>query len=450
MAGIAGIAGANRSGLVQRMLDKMTHRGWAWRDMREENETTLGMIGFKIQEQALFDLKQRGIAQDGSGPGRIASAQATAGGFVLKRDPLGIAPLYYGWTKKGEFCFASEVKGLLVATTDVRELPPGHSLNGKQPAPCWQLAMQEPITDPPEQMAGELRKRLEGAVARAIETGNVGAWLSGGLDSSAMAALARRHVERLHTFAAGLPGAPDLAYARQMADHIHADHHEVIVEPEEMLAALPEVIYYLESFDALLVRSSILNYLVARQASQFVPAVFSGEGGDELFAGYDYLKSLDPGELPAELVDIAGRLHNTALQRVDRCASAHGTVAHVCFLDPEVVDLALRIPVEYKLRNGVEKWILRQAVADLLPEAVLNRPKAKFWQGAGVEDLLARYADEQVSTADFEQERVLPNGWRLNTKEELLYYRIFKKHFESAETLTWMGRTKGAPVAAPA
>jgi len=450
MAGIAGIAGTDRSGLVQRMLDKMAHRGWAWRELRQENETTLGMIGFKIQEQASSDLKQRGIAQDGSSPGRVSSAQATAGGFVLKRDPLGVAPLYYGWTKKGEFCFASEVKGLMVATSDVHELPPGHSLNGQQPAPYWQLTLQELITDPPEQMARELRKRLEGAVARVIGDGNVGTWLSGGLDSSAMAALARHHVGRLNTFAAGLPGAPDLEYARQMADHIHADHHEVVVEPKEMLAVLPEVIYYLESFDALLVRSSILNYLVARQAAQFVPAVFSGEGGDELFAGYDYLKSLDPGELPAELIDITGRLHNTALQRVDRCASAHGMVPHVCFLDPEVVDFALRIPVEYKLRNGVEKWILRQAVADLLPEAVLNRPKAKFWQGAGVEDLLARYADEQVSTADFEQERGLPNGWRLNTKEELLYYRIFKRHFESAETLTWMGRTKGAPVTAPA
>jgi asparagine synthase (glutamine-hydrolysing) len=447
MAAIAGIVGANKSDLIERMLEKMTHRGWAWRDILEEQETTLGMVGIKIQEKALFALKQGGIAQDGFGPGRFSQAQATTKGFILKRDPIGVAPLYYGWTKDGEFCFASEVKGLMLATTVVHEIPPGYTFDGQQLEPYYQLAVQTPINNPPEQIAIELRRRLELAVENSIGDGNVGSWLSGGLDSSTMAALARPHVDHLHTFAAGLPGAPDLEYARQMADHIHSEHHEVIVEYDEILAVLPEVIYYLESFDALLVRSSILNYLVARQASHFVPAVFSGEGGDELFAGYDYIKGLNPEELPAELIDITGRLHNTALQRVDRCASAHGTVPHVCFLDPDVVDYALRIPVEYKLRDRVEKWILRQAVADLLPDAVLNRPKAKFWQGAGVEDLLARYAEEQVSTNDFEQERTLPNGWRLNTKEELLYYRIFKKHFGAIEDLSWMGRTKGAPVA---
>jgi asparagine synthase (glutamine-hydrolysing) len=447
MTAIAGIARANKSDLIESMLEKMTHRGGAWRDILEEKTTTLGMIGLKIQENALVSLKHNGIAQDGFAPGCSAQVQATSNGFLLKRDPIGVAPLYYGWTKDGEFCFASEVKGLLLTTTDIHELPPGHMFDGQKLEPYYQLAVQTPSSDPPEQIAGELRRRLKLAVEKSIGDGNVGSWLSGGLDSSTMAALARPHVNHLHTFAAGLPGAPDLEYARQMADHIHSEHHEIIVGPDEILAILPEVIYYLESFDALLVRSSVLNYLVARLASQFVPAVFSGEGGDELFAGYDYIKDLKPEELPAELIDITSRLHNTALQRVDRCASAHGTVPHVCFLDPEVVDYALRIPVECKLRGRVEKWILRQAVADLLPDAILYRPKAKFWQGAGIEDLLARYAEEHVTANDFQQERTLPNGWRLNSKEELLYYRIFKKQFGAIENLDWMGRTKGAPVA---
>jgi asparagine synthase (glutamine-hydrolysing) len=447
MAGIAGIASSEKKELVNGMLIKMAHRGKDWCSILEGKNYTMGVMGSLAQGQTRAYLQEGGIAQDGTNGGRFTLAWATDESITIKRDPIGVAPLYYGWTKDGEFCFASEVKGLMLATTDIHELPPGHTFDGQQLEPYFQLIIHPPINDPPEQISAELRRRLELAVENSIGNGNVGSWLSGGLDSSTMAALARPHVGRLHTFAAGLPGAPDLEYARQMADHIHSEHHEVIVGYDEILAVLPDVIYSLESFDALLVRSSILNYLVAMQASNFVPAVFSGEGGDELFAGYDYIKALNPEELPAELIDITARLHNTALQRVDRCASAHGTVPHVCFLDPDVVDYALSIPVEYKLRGGVEKWILRQAVADLLPEAVLNRPKAKFWQGAGVEDLLARYAEEQVSTNDFEQERTLPNGWRLNTKEELLYYRIFKQHFEAIKNLDWMGRTKGAPVA---
>ena len=131
---------------------------------------------------------------------------------------------------------------------------------------------------------------------------------------------------------------------------------------------------------------------------------------------------------------------------MDRSASAHGTVAYVGLLDQEIVELALEIPAEYKIRNGVEKWILRKAVADLLPEELLMRKKAKFWQGGGVTEIIAEYAEKMISDHDFGAERKLINGEILNTKEELLYHRIFKEHFGEFEDLSWMGRTKGAPV----
>jgi len=309
----------------------------------------------------------------------------------------------------------------------------------------FKLEKQTPLHKPPEEMAKELRRRLETSVEKRIGGTATGSWLSGGLDSSAMAALARKHMDELHTFAAGVPGAPDLEYAREAAEFIGSNHHEAVVTLGDMLVALPEVIYHLESFDALLVRSSITNYLVAKLASDYVEEVFSGEGGDELFAGYEYIKSLDPAMLADELIDITKRLHNTALQRVDRSASAHGMVAHVGILDPDVVDYAHKIPAEYKLRNGVEKWIFRRAMDGELPERVLNRPKAKFWEGAGVGELLAQYADEHITDEEFAHERPLPNGWELNSKEELMYYRIFREHFGELEDLSWMGRTKGAP-----
>lgn len=446
MSGIAGIARAGHTELVNRMLDKIAHRGRDWREVRDNGSVTFGATGLKMQETDLAGLKSGGIVRDRAGNGHFAQAEVKPGTFSLKRDTLGTRPLYYGHTQDGMFCFASEVKGLLVATRDIHEMPPGHTFDGVNLSKDSEIAVQPPVSDTPDVIAKELRKRLEASIQSRMEDGNVGSWLSGGLDSSTMAALARPHVTKLHTFAAGTPGAPDLEFARVVADFIHSEHHERIIHPQEIFSVLADVIYALESFDAWLIRSSVMNYLVAKTASDFVPAVFSGEGGDELFAGYEYLKSIDPAALPEELVDITNRLHNTALQRVDRSSSAFGTVAHVGFLDPGVVEYALKIPASLKLRNGTEKWILREAIKDSLPESVTQRPKAKFWQGAGVEDLLAKYADEAISSDDFSRERTLPNGVTLNTREELLYYRIFREHFGEFDDLIWMGRTKGSPV----
>lgn len=445
MSGIAGIAGSGRQAEIERMLDRIIHRGPAGRSIMEMGGATLGIVWTRAQADAASALQQRQTAQDFAGDGHFAQAWVTNRGVVLTRDPLGVAPLYFGRTADGALCFASEVKALLEVTRVVHEVPPGHHYDGIRMTPYFTLQKQSPFDKPSEHIARELRRLLATSVEKRVKGDTMGSWLSGGLDSSTIAALARPHVKVLHTFAAGLSGAPDLEHAREVASHIGSHHHEVIVTLDEMLAVLPDVIYHLESFDALLVRSSITNYLVAKAASDYVPAVFSGEGGDELFAGYEYLKSLDPETLPDELIDITGRLHNTALQRVDRSASAHGTVAHVPFADPDVVDYALRIPVAYKLQDGVEKWILRRAMEGALPERVLTRTKAKFWEGAGIGDLLAQYADERIEDDEFLRERALPNGWLLNSKEELMYYRIFREHFGDLDELSWMGRTKGAP-----
>lgn len=366
--------------------------------------------------------------------GMFAFAILDGDSLFLARDPLGIKPLYYG-TEGSRLYFASEAKALLGRAGDVREFPPGtwlHSRLGQRryfdlPKPG------EPTMSAPR---GTLADTLEAAVVkRLMGDVPVGCFLSGGLDSSLIAALMRRHVKELHTFAVGVPGSADLEHARQVAEHLGTYHHECLVTPEEMLEHLPRIIRHLESFDAALVRSAIPNYFVSGLARQHVKVVLSGEGADELFAGYDYLKQFPVGlPLEHELHGITDALHNTNLQRVDRMTMAHGLEGRVPFLDAALVRLAFSMPPEQKLHGPepVVKWALRRAFEGLLPESVLWRRKEKFSRGCGTADVVAGVADNTISATEFEQERSISPWSTLQSKEELLYYRMFKGCFGSS------------------
>jgi asparagine synthase (glutamine-hydrolysing) len=439
------------------MLERIAHRGEAGSKVIDSQGVTLGAVWSEAQGVPTSPTLRKQAAWDGNRPPLpepsalaqkhepFALAAATPDGVFLARDRLGVSPLYYGRTDDGALCFASEVKALLEVTQDVREFPPGAYYDGQDGFETFsEVDQRSALQEDASQIASGLRLRLEQAVCRRIDADVMGCWLSGGLDSSTVAALARPHMDRLHTFAAGLLGAPDLRFARQVAESLGTMHHEVIVNLDDLLAVLPEVIYHLESFDALLVRSTLASYLVTKYAADYVGSIFSGEGADELFGGYAYLKEMEPDQLPDELLDLIRRLPSSALQRVDRSASAHGLAVHVPFLDLDVVDYAMRIPPQFKVRRKdevIEKWILRQALADALPDEVLWRPKAKFWQGAGVSEVLAQYAEARISDEEFKCERTLPNGWTLISKEELMYYRVFREHFGELSDLTWMGRT---------
>lgn len=481
MAGIVGVADAGQVEWVDSALKKLSHRGGAGASARPVDGASFGQIWPKAQEQFAAGVERMPVVLDGeiynwtalspgatcaleavdgayraNGPGFVsdldgpfALAIAAENGVFLARDRVGSAPLYHG-LRDGKVCFASEFKALLDWASDVAEFPPGHYCEpGQAPVRYARVTAGEPLDGSEAEIARELRGRLVSSVAKRLRWGEVGAWLSGGIDSATLTALARRQLPRLKTFAAGVEGAQDLEYARGVADFLDTEHYERFCDLQEMLAVLPSVIYYLESFDALLVRSSITNYMVGRLASEHVPAVLSGEGGDELFAGYARLKELDHSELSDELVDITRRLHNTALQRVDRCSASHGLVARTAFLDGDLIDYAMRIPAEMKIYDDggpVEKWILRQAMGDVLPDDVLSRTKAKFWQGAGVGEQLAAYAEDNIASDEFAKERILEEGTTLNSKEELMYYRIFRDVFGASADAKLVGRTKGAPV----
>jgi len=443
MSGIAGIDQAGKTKTVKKMLEKISHRGNAGSDVIEVESATIGIVCNETQIDSLIRIREKNEVADGADKGHMALARVKEDGIILKRDPLGVAPLYYGMNEEGAICFASEVKALVDLCPKVKFFPPGHKSNEGQPKSYFKLEKKEILKDEPHIIAKKLKKLLKKSIEKRTEQSNaVGSWLSGGLDSSTLSALASMYVHKLYTFAAGMKGSPDLQYAKEVADFIGSEHYEVVVKFSDLLSVLSDVIYHLESFDALLVRSSLINFLVAKRSSDYVNEVLSGEGGDELFAGYHYLKTIEQENLPDELINITRRLHNTALQRVDRSASAHGIAANVCFLDSEVVDYAIRIPTKLKLRNNIEKWILRAAMDGELPDKILNRRKVKFWKGAGVGELMSQYAEQSITDDDFRMELKLKNGWTINSKEELLYYRIFKDHFGELENLSWMGRTK--------
>jgi len=224
-------------------------------------------------------------------------------------------------------------------------------------------------------------------------------------------------------------------------------HHERIYTEAEMLAALPNVIYHLESFDPALVRSAIPNYFLADMASKHVKVILTGEGADEIYAGYDYLRSYDnPDMLQNEMIGITGALHNTNLQRADRVAMAFGLEARVPFLDMRSVALGLGLPAQWKThREKPAKFLLRKAFEGHLPHEITHRPKQKFSKGAGSSDVIERMVEEKITLQEFYSERArLLYEWnyRLPNKEALYYYRILRQQFEDRWIFPTMGHSR--------
>jgi asparagine synthase (glutamine-hydrolysing) len=366
--------------------------------------------------------------------------------LILGRDPLGVRPLYYGFSN-GAFLFASEIKALVGICPSIRAVPCGSLLTSDQGIVTEQCISPGPTEfADPEDWISRLGVLLTEAVESCAPSSvPIGIWLSGGVDSSVVATLAKEKFGSVHTFSAGIEGAPDLKYAEKVAKYLGTQHRARRYELKEALKILDDVIFHLESFDAPLVRSAIGNYLVAELAAECVPFVFSGEGGDELFAGYAYQKDCESDtELTLSVQDAVAALHNTALQRVDRSSAAHHTHVGLPLLHPRLVRFALAMPSSLKIGGPrqIEKWPLRQALVDNLPPEIIWRRKAKFWEGAGTADLLTQYAEDRISDSDFIAERELGLNGRIRSKEELLYYRVYRSHFGDQVPISEIGRTE--------
>jgi asparagine synthase (glutamine-hydrolysing) len=375
--------------------------------------------------------------------------------FFIARDNIGIIPLYMGWDKSGNFYVASELKCLEGICPKIELFPPGHYLHSKDGnVKQWYRrewnsydAVKNNTTD-----ITKLRKALEDAVHRQLMSDvPYGVLLSGGLDSSIVSAVAKRfsamRVEsqdlkaawwpQLHSFAVGLKGSPDLAAARKVAEHIGSVHHEVIFSLQEGLDALRDVIYHLETYDVTTVRASTPMYLLARAIkSMGVKMVLSGEGADEIFGGYLYFhKAPNAQAFHEETVRKLGKLHLYDCLRANKSLAAWGIEGRVPFLDKEFMDVAMTLNPEDKMaKNGrMEKWVLRKAFEDYLPESVAWRQKEQFSDGVGynwIDTLKAmvseKVTDEQMTSAKFRFPINTPQN-----KEEYYYRAIFSEHFPS-------------------
>ncbi len=396
-------------------------------------------------EVILHLYEEEGIAGLKKLIGMFALAIAGPDELVLARDPLGIKPLYYV-ENDDTIHFASEIKAFADSGQEIREFPPGtiySSESGFQT--FYKVPLRyDPDLDWEESLAGIRRKLREAVIKRLMADVPLGSFLSGGLDSSIITALMKENQNQLYTFSVSLAESNDRRYATLVSRCLGTTHHEIIVTPKELWEALPEVIYHLESFDRSLVRSAVANYFLAKLAANEVKVVLTGEGADELFAGYTYLDDFaDPDALHQELYQITKRLHNTNLQRVDRMTMAHGLEARVPFLDTEVIAWAMRIPPHYKRSaSGTTKWCLREAFRNqgLLPEEILDRDKEKFAEGSGIAQALAEIATEKISDSSYlkELERRTP----LRSKEEYYYFQIFTSYFGKEQAATLVGRSR--------
>lgn len=375
--------------------------------------------------------------------------------YLIARDHMGIIPLYIGWDVEQQFYFASELKALEGVCVSIKPFLPGHywsSRDGKLTR--WYKRdwtsydnVKNNVTD-----IGELRRALENAVRKQLMSDvPYGVLLSGGLDSSIISAVAKKYAARrvetdgkdtawwpqLHSFAIGLKGAPDLAAARKVAEHIGTVHHEINYTVQEGLDALRDVIYHIETYDVTTVRASTPMYLLARVIkSMGIKMVLSGEGADEIFGGYLYFhKAPNAKEFHEETVRKLGKLHLYDCLRANKALSAWGVEGRVPFLDKEFLDVAMSINPQDKMIGGgrIEKWVLRKAFEDMLPQSVAWRQKEQFSDGVGYSwiDTLKKITSEAVSDREMElvNERFPINPPR--NKEEYYYRCIFEEHFPS-------------------
>ncbi len=404
---------------------------------------------------ALYKEKGASFLDDLNGIFGFAIYDVEKDEYLIARDHMGIIPLYMGWDQNGTFYVASELKALEGVCTKIELFPPGHylhSADGELKRWWTRDWMDYENVKDNESSIEELREALDAAVHRQLMSDvPYGVLLSGGLDSSITSALAKKYADKriesgdkegawwpqLHSFAIGLEGSPDLIAARKVADHLDTVHHEIKFTIQEGIDAIRDVVYQLETYDITTIRASTPMYLMARAIKAMgIKMVLSGEGSDEIFGGYLYFhKAPNAEEFHKETVRKLDKLHQYDCLRANKSLAAWGIEGRVPFLDKEFMDVAMRLNPKDKMitPERMEKWILRKAFEDMLPESVAWRQKEQFSDGVGyswidtLKDLVEKeVTDEQMDNAKYRFPIQTPTS-----KEEFYYRSIFEEHFPS-------------------
>jgi asparagine synthase (glutamine-hydrolysing) len=386
------------------------------------------------------------------------------GSFFIARDHIGINPLYWGRDGEGNLFVSSEMKALYDVCRTVEVFPPGHYYQSSEGRlekwykPAWAAEGSVPRG---EADLDALRQALEDAVKRQLMSDvPYGLLISGGVDSSIVAAIAAKHAEkrvetdetdrawwpRMHSFSVGLPGAPDTAFAKKVADHIGSQHHEIVFTVQEALDAIPDVIYHLETFDVTTIRAGTPMYLMSRTIkSMGIKMILSGEGADEIFGGYLYFhKAPNAIEFHEELVRKISMLHLYDCLRANKAMAAWGVEARVPFLDPEFLDVAMGIDPKFKMirkaspgdprgAGRMEKYILRKAFDGWIPDEILWRQKEQFSDGVGYSwiDSIKAYAEKEISDSVMANARFRFPSKTPVSKEAYWFRTIFEEHFKN-------------------
>jgi len=480
MAGIAGIQSSRADvAEVEMMLERIRHRGPDHVEMHE-NGCLGGVVssrlspargtGFARDEgvAVLFDGEVYNPRQDGQSDadvvlalyrehgrrfpaylaGVFGCAVLTEDEVLLARDPVGVRPMYWSCDPEGTTRFASEMKALAGLADVIEELPPATTFSSKSGLAGY-LPRYPEVEVPADVQAAiaRVRETVIRAVERRLADGAVGACLlSGGLDSSIIAAVANEIRPGLPVVTVGMEGAPDLENAMLMAAHLGVGHHVEVFGPEQIEKLVPKAVYCLESFDEDCVSGAIANLVASATASHLTNCILSGEGGDELFGGYHLLKTLPTEserlQMMQKLIAIA---YNTAVQRLDRAMMGNAINYRTPFLDTEVIALALQVPVRWKIHNPgdgnlIEKWILREAFKDLLPCQIYLREKLRFSGGTGTDGVMDRIAEGKMKAEGHGERTQTATGYPLSSPKEQWYYELFKERFPGLACENLVGR----------